>query len=189
MVGDRVQALHPGLLDGIVRVSRGFPGFQALKGDALLAEQRAQALVADVVDHPCATRNSASFDRLHAENGSVNFGGRPPLYRGYSAANPSALKLRITSRTRSSLVNATLAIAGASMPGGDGSTICARRQVTTDPLPRRTIRTSRAPSSIIDRTHPQAISHGPSLRDGTGASGRPGRLRPRLGALTNGPQH
>jgi hypothetical protein len=43
--------------------------------------------------------------------GKVNFGGRPPLYLGYSDPNPSALKLRITSRTRSSLVNATFAIA------------------------------------------------------------------------------
>jgi hypothetical protein len=41
----------------------------------------------------------------------VNFGGRPPLYFGYSEPNPSALKFRITSRTRSSPVNATLALA------------------------------------------------------------------------------
>ena len=34
------------------------------------------------------------------------------MYFGYSELNPSALKLRITSRTRSSLVNATFAIAG-----------------------------------------------------------------------------
>jgi hypothetical protein len=33
------------------------------------------------------------------------------------------------------LVKATLAIAGTSMPWADSSTICARRQVTTDPLP------------------------------------------------------
>jgi hypothetical protein len=44
--------LDPGLLHGIVRVFGGLPGFQALKGDALLAEQGAQALVADVIDHP-----------------------------------------------------------------------------------------------------------------------------------------
>jgi hypothetical protein len=31
----------------------------------------------------------------------VNFGGRPPLYFGYSEPNTSALKFRITSRTRS----------------------------------------------------------------------------------------
>jgi len=41
---------------------------------------------------------------------SVNLGGRPPLYFGYSELNPPALKLRITSLTRSSLVNATFAI-------------------------------------------------------------------------------
>jgi hypothetical protein len=48
--------------------------------------------------------------------GNVNFSARPPRYLGYSEPNPSALKFRITSRTRSSLVNATLAIAGTSMP-------------------------------------------------------------------------
>jgi hypothetical protein len=35
-----------------VRVFRCFPGFQALKGDAFIAEQDAKPLVADVVDHP-----------------------------------------------------------------------------------------------------------------------------------------
>ena len=89
------------------------------------------------------------------------------LYFGYSELNPSALKLRITSRTRSSLVKATFAIAAASMPCADSSTICARRRVTSDPLPRRTIRTSRRPSSSsIPRTrradfdtlyHPRAV--------------------------------
>jgi hypothetical protein len=43
----------------------------------------------------------------------VNFGARPPLYFGYKELNPSALKFQITSRTRSSLVNATFAIAAA----------------------------------------------------------------------------
>ena len=83
----------------------------------------------------------------------VNFGGRPPRYLGYSEPNPSALKLRITSRTRSSLVNAAFAIAATSIPCAGGSTVCARRQVTTGPLPRRTIRASRRPwSSSISRT-------------------------------------
>jgi hypothetical protein len=89
----------------------------------------------------------------------VNFGGRPPLYFGYSELNPSALKFRITSRTRSSLVKATSAIAGASMPWADSSTICARRQVTTDPEPRRMIRTSRCPSSSsISRTRSRSVT-------------------------------
>ena len=51
-VGDRVQLLDPGLLLRVLRVLGGLPGFQALKGDALLAEQDPQALVADVIDHP-----------------------------------------------------------------------------------------------------------------------------------------
>jgi hypothetical protein len=85
--------------------------------------------------------------------------GCPPLYFGYREPNPSALKLRITSRTRSSLVNATFAIAGTSMPCADSSTICARRQVTTDPLPRRMIRTSRRPSSSsISRTRSRSVT-------------------------------
>jgi hypothetical protein len=128
---------------------------------------------------PSATRNSASFDKLQAENGrscsagrdlaiflisrrwpSVNFGVRPPLYFGYSEPNPSVLKLRITSRTRSSLANATLAIAATFMPCADSSTICARRQVTTDPLPRRTIRTRCCPSSSsISRTLRRSVTH------------------------------
>ena len=84
---------------------------------------------------PSATRNSPSLARLQVENGRpcsagfdlatflisrrwprVNFGGRPPLYLGYKELNPSALKLWITSRTRSSLVNATFAIPATSMP-------------------------------------------------------------------------
>jgi hypothetical protein len=70
--------------------------------------------MADVVDHPSATRNSPSLDKLQVENGrsrssgrdlaiflisrrcgKLNFGGRPPLYFGYSELNPSALKLWI----------------------------------------------------------------------------------------------
>jgi hypothetical protein len=96
--GDRAQVLDPRLLRRVPRVFRRLPGFQALKGDALLAEQHPQPLVADVVDHPSATRNSASLARLQVENGRsysagfalaiflvsrrcarVNFGGRPHL--------------------------------------------------------------------------------------------------------------
>ena len=51
-IGDGVELEHPVLLGLEVRVVAHLPGLQALKGDALLAEQRAQALVADVVDHP-----------------------------------------------------------------------------------------------------------------------------------------
>jgi hypothetical protein len=68
---------------------------------------------------------------------------------GLSESNPSALKLCSTSRTRSGLVKVTVAIAGTSMPCADSSTICARRQVTTEPEPRRTVRSSRLPSSLV----------------------------------------
>src|SRR5215469_13098188 len=37
-VGDRIQVLDAGLLGRIVRVGRGLPGFQPLKGDALRTE-------------------------------------------------------------------------------------------------------------------------------------------------------
>jgi hypothetical protein len=109
----------------------------------------------------------------------VNFGGRPPLYFGYSEPKPSALKLPITSRTRSSLVNATSAIAAGAMPCAGSSTICARRQVTTEPWPRRTIRTSPTALIIIDLTHPRPLSHRPSLTISTPPGNYPkGQTRP-----------
>jgi hypothetical protein len=58
-------------------------------------------------------------------------------------------------------VNVTSAILATGMPWAESSTICARRQVTTEPLPRRTIRSSRLPSSsLIGRTCTRCtISH------------------------------
>jgi hypothetical protein len=115
-------------LDGTSRCARGDQGrqVQPLKSDALLVVQDPQALMRCRRLPPSATRNSASLDRLQVETaghdrpggilaiflisrrcGKVNLGGRPPRYFGYSELNPSALKLRITSRTRSSLVNAS----------------------------------------------------------------------------------
>jgi hypothetical protein len=46
-------------------------------------------------------------------------------------------------------VKVTLATAGTSMPCADSSTIYARRQVTTDPELRRTMRSSRLPSWLV----------------------------------------
>ena len=51
-VGDRVQVLHPGLLGRVVQVTRGLPGLHGLKGHALRGQQRPQALVGDVLNHP-----------------------------------------------------------------------------------------------------------------------------------------
>ena len=89
----------------------------------------------------------------------------PPLYFGYSELNPSALKLRITSRTRSSLVKATLAMAGASMPWADSS-----NHLGPPPghhRPRAPADDPHQPPSfiIIDLTHAQPLGHPASLGD------------------------
>nr|WP_269859625.1 hypothetical protein [Streptomyces sp. RPT161] len=62
------------------------------------------------------------------------------------------MKLWITSRTRSALVNVTSTIFATGMPCADSNTIWARRQDTTDPLPLRMIRSSPRSSSSISRT-------------------------------------
>ncbi|WP_192810137.1 hypothetical protein [Actinomadura rudentiformis] len=49
----------------------------------------------------------------------------------------------MTSRTRTSLVSVTSAIFATGIFCADRSTICARRQITTEPVPRRTIRSRR----------------------------------------------
>src|ERR1039457_1251955 len=117
---------------------------------------------------PSATRNSASLDKLQVEkgrlwstgrlsatflisrrSGRVNFGGRPPEYFAANESNPSALKLWMTSLTRSSEVKAILAMAGTSILWADQSTIWALRHRTTEPDPRRTIERSLRPSSLV----------------------------------------
>jgi hypothetical protein len=54
-------------------------------------------------------------------------------------------------------VNATFAIAATPMPQADSSTICARRQVTTDPVPRRrpaiALTNTQAASSLAKRPY------------------------------------
>jgi hypothetical protein len=90
---------------------------------------------------------------ISRRSGRVNVPGRPPLYFGYNESKPSALKLRITSRTRSGLADVTPAIVAAGICCAGSSTICARRQVTTGPVPRRAIRRSLRPSSTpVSRT-------------------------------------
>jgi acyl-CoA synthetase (NDP forming) len=86
---------------GVVGVARGLPGLHALKGDALLAEQDAQALVGDVVDHPLSDQEVCRLDQAPGRqrqavlgrldlaifltsrrSGSVKVLGRPPFYLG-----------------------------------------------------------------------------------------------------------
>ena len=133
---------------------------------------------------PSATRNSASFDRLHVEkgrpwstgldsaillisrrSGSVNVGGRPPEYFGSNEAKPSSLKLCRTSRTRSGDVKATLAIWATSMACADSRTIWARRHRTTDPEDRRMIRSNRLPSSLSSSRTLIPLAHANLLSD------------------------
>jgi hypothetical protein len=85
---------------------------------------------------------------------------RPPaLVLRVQRAEPVGVEVADHIAARSSLVNATFAIKVASMPWAGSKTICARRQFTTDPLPRRTIRTSRWPSSSsISRTRSRSLT-------------------------------
>jgi len=74
-VGDRVQVLNPGLLDRVVRVGGGFPGgFQPLKGDAFRTEQRPQALMGDVVDHPLGHQELAQLVQAPGGKRQAMFG-------------------------------------------------------------------------------------------------------------------
>jgi hypothetical protein len=133
-VGDRIQVLDAGLLRRTVRVGRGLPGLYPLKRDAFLSEQDPEPLVADIVNPPSRPGRPPAWTGSKVVRQPVLSGpgpgdllDLPPLRQGelrrpaalvlgYSKANPSALKLRITSRTRSTLVKATFAIAAASMP-------------------------------------------------------------------------
>jgi hypothetical protein len=87
------------------------------------------------------------------------------------------LKLWITSRTVSGSVNTTREISTAVMPCADNSTIWARRQVTTEPEPRRTIPSSRLPSSLVisRSTTRAAILASRSKPERAGNSCRPGQ--------------
>jgi hypothetical protein len=85
----------------------------------------------------CASRSvRRDFGRL-----GVNCGPCPS-----ATPRPSTRRDRRDSQ-HSACANATFAIAAASMPWADSSTICARRHVITDPEARRMIRISRRPSS------------------------------------------
>jgi hypothetical protein len=66
-----VQVQNAVLLGLEVGIGALLPGLEALKRHALLVEQDPQALVAAVVDHPSATRKSASLLRLQVAKGSL----------------------------------------------------------------------------------------------------------------------
>jgi hypothetical protein len=124
--------------------------------------------VADVVDHPLGDQQVGQLGQapggerqpVIGRAGQRNLFDPGPLLggelrgpatgvAGAERVEPVGVEVWITSRTRSGLVKVTFAIAATSMPCADSSTICARRQVTTDPLERRTMRSSRLPSSLL----------------------------------------
>jgi len=78
VVGDGIEVLDPCLLGRVVRVAGGLPGLQALKGDAFLAEQDAQALVADVVDHPLGDQEVGELGQTPGRERQIVL-GRPGL--------------------------------------------------------------------------------------------------------------
>ncbi len=92
---------------------------------------------------------------ITATSSSLIRRGRPPAHRGSSAARPLALNRWITSRTGSSSAATSRAIAGTSVPDADADAdammIIARRTRTDPCFPRRTICSSRRPSSSVSR--------------------------------------
>jgi hypothetical protein len=70
-VGEGVEVLDPGLLGRVVGLAGGLEGLQALKGDAFLAEQHAQALVADVVDHLLGDQEVGQLGQTPGRKGLV----------------------------------------------------------------------------------------------------------------------
>jgi hypothetical protein len=66
------------------------PGQPVIRPEELLARPASDA---------AQPRRDLAIFLISRRCGKVNFGGRSPLYLGYSEVNPSALKLRITSRT------------------------------------------------------------------------------------------
>lgn len=122
--------------------------------------------------------SAASLTKLEVENGRLCSAGldlaiflisrrsgnekvlvRPPLYFGYSEAKPSALKLWITSRTRSALVNATAAILSTGILCAESSTARARRQGHHGPGAPAIGLQQPLPLVVIDLPHAHTFSH------------------------------
>jgi hypothetical protein len=102
---------------------------------------------------------------------------------------PVEVEVCSTSRTRSGLAKVTWAIWATSMPWALSSTICARRQVTTDPVDRRTMRSSRLPSwLLICRTRTRSATlppHHDPMSSGVSSGCRQGCDQPFQPARTN----
>jgi hypothetical protein len=100
---------------------------------------------------------------ISRRSGRMKVLGRPPLYFGYRESKPSVLKLWITSRTRSALVNVTSAIFATGMPWADSRTIWARRLGTSPGhhCPGSPADDPKQPSAfvIVDLAHTYSFCH------------------------------
>jgi hypothetical protein len=102
------------------------------------------------------------------------------LYFGYSELNPVSVEVAITSRTRSSLVKATVTIAARPSPE-----LTSAPAARSPPTPCPGARSAPAAALIVvDLTHPQPFCHRPSLRDQHRSGNCPAeRARPGKGHL------
>lgn len=64
------------------------------------------------------------------------------------------------------------------MPCADSKIIWARRQVTTDPVPRRMIRTDRIALVVVEWTHSYSFCHPPRLTGVVSDTSQPGGVSP-----------
>jgi hypothetical protein len=160
-VDDRMQVFHAGPLRLVVGVLGGLPGLYPLKRDAFVTKQNPKALVRDVVNHPLCHQEvrqlgqapgrerQAVLYRLglrdlldlavvrHGERARTAVGVLP-VQRVETVSGEVVDYVA----DRSGLVKVTSAVFATGIFCPDNSTICARRPVTTDSLPRRTIRNS-----------------------------------------------
>jgi hypothetical protein len=148
----------------------------ARQRSAARKQQRAQALVADVIDHSLGDQELLQLGQAPRENGRswstgwalaiflisrrwprVNFGARPVP----GVERTETIGVEVVDHVTDPVLAGErhLRDPGHVHARADSSTICARRQVTTDPLPRRTISTSRRPSSSsISRTRTRSAT-------------------------------
>lgn len=163
-VGDRVQLQDPILLLLEAGIVGALPAPHGLKADAFLTQQLPQPFVGDVVDHLLGDQIVGELGRAPGRKRLAEVGRnrqRDPLdrltLRQRERARPAApiariegveavpVEVVITSRTVSESLNTTAAIRVVAIRCAANSTICARRQVTIEPLVQRIIRNSRCP--------------------------------------------
>lgn len=147
-VGVGTRFLYDGDVAEVVEMLSTTAGNEVVLKDAA-GQRLARVSMRDLLDLPAFVR--------------LNVRGRPPAYFGYSESNPSALTLCRTTRTRSSLVNATSAILATGILCADSSPICAPRQVTTTRCPAARSATTDDPR--IHRSPEPGTAQPPSKSD------------------------